>query len=199
MRTIGVRLAPVVAGILLLSGCGMFGGKETKLVCPLSTMAPDTNLLAVFRPGTEPRLENVLYGVEIASFDSKCERVDKGLMVKSKIVFKLASNDKSLRNGSFSYFVSVVDGEQNILTKQVYAYPFEFDPRYRTLERTEDLVEDLPLRNVSTGGSYAILVGLQLTPEQLAFNRDAKQKSSSSPVPPVVSLPPANGESPPKP
>ncbi len=186
MRLISLGAAAVLASTSLLSGCGWFGAKETKLVCPVTFTAPDADKMAVFRPGGSA-LGDVSYGVQIADVQSKCERADRGLTVDTKVAFHLVSNDKNLRAGSFQYFVSVVDGYQNILTKKTYTVPFEFDARMRDQSKHDELFENLPLRDVGTGGNYAIIVGLQLTEAQLRFNRSAAHVPSIS-VPPTVSV-----------
>jgi hypothetical protein len=191
-RRVGAALA--VLGAVTLSACGLFGGgKEAqKLVCPGSFVAPDADKLAMFRPGGEATLENVLYGVRVTNIASRCVRADKGLTVSSRVDFQLVANDSTVRTGSFTYFVSVVDAQQNILTKQVYSMPFEFDPRHRNLDEHEELVEQLPLVNVATGGNYAIVVGLQLTPEQLQFNRAGSRSPAIAVQPrPNPSIPPS--------
>jgi hypothetical protein len=190
MRHISLGAASVVAGALLLAGCGWIGGKETKLVCPASFIAPDTDKVAVFRAGGST-FNDVSYGVQITDVQSRCDRADHGLAVDTKVAFHLVSNDRALRAGSFQYFVSVVDGNQNILTKKTYIVPFEFDARLRDMNKQDELVENLPLRDTGTGGNYAIVVGLQLTEAQLQFNRSAAHAPSISVAPTVsVALPP---------
>lgn len=190
MRLFPIGAALVVAGALAVSGCGWFGGKETKLVCPASFIAPDTDKVAVFKPGGTT-LNDVRYGVQIADVQSKCERGDRGIIVDTKVAFRLVSSDNSMRGGSFQYFVSVVDGNQNILTKKDYVVPFEFDARLHELTRKDELVEKLPLLDPGTGGNYAIVVGLQLTEAQLQFNRSAAHSPSVAVAPTVsVALPP---------
>lgn len=188
MRRIPFGATLFVAGAMLLSGCGLFGGKEAKLVCPASFVAPDTDKMAVFKPGGAT-LADVRYGVRITDVQSKCSRVDRGLAVDTKLSFRLVSNDKSLRGGSFQYFVSVVDGYQNILTKQTYTMPFEFDASLSNMNKQDELIENLPLRNANTGGNYAIVVGLQLTEAQLSFNRSAAPPSSVSVPAASIALP----------
>jgi hypothetical protein len=182
--------ALLLVGAFLLTGCGWIGGNEVKVVCPASFIAPDTDKVAVFKPGGKT-LADVAYGVQIADIRSQCERADHGLTVKTKIAFHVVSNDRSLRTGAFQYFVSVVDGEQNILTKNTYTVPFEFDSRMRDLDRKDELLENLPLRNAGTGGNYAIVVGLQLTEAQLNFNRAAQHSPGVAMAPTVkVAVPP---------
>jgi hypothetical protein len=186
MRNVFPGVAMTLAAGLLLSGCGMFGGKETKLVCPATFIAPDTDKMAVFRPGGST-MSDVVYGVRISNLQSKCDRADKGIRVNTQIAFHIVSNDRSLRVGDFEYFVSIVDGYHNILTKKTYSMPFEFDARTHDMNKQDELFENLPLLDVGTGSNYAIVVGLQLTEAQLQFNRAAVRSPAVS-VPPAVSV-----------
>ena len=184
MRNPRYAAALVLTGAFALSGCGMFGGGEKKVVCPASFIAPDAGKEAVFKPGGTT-LRDVSYGVEIASIKSGCARADKGgLTVDTKLSFELVAEDPAIETGSFEYFVSIVDGQQHILTKHTYVLPFEFDPRQRSMTRQDELIENLPLRNDMSGGNYAVVVGLQLTPAQLEFNRAGNRG-------PAMSLPAA--------
>ena len=186
-RWFAAALAATVT--LGLSACGWLGGdssKEAKLVCPASFIAPDADKVAVFRPGGKT-LNDVRYGVAITRVQNKCDRAGHGLTVDTKVAFRLVSNDRTLRAGSFQYFVSLVDGYENILTKKTSTIPFEFDARLHDMDKQDELIETLPLRNVGTGGNYAVVVGLQLTPAQLEFNRAAAHGPSIS-VPPTVSV-----------
>lgn len=190
MRLFPVRAAGIAAGALLLAACGIMGSRETKLVCPASFIAPDTDKLAEFRPGGST-LRDVEYGVQFASIDSKCERADHGMVVRTKVAFRIVGNDPAVRRGNFQYFVSVVDGQQNILTKRTYVMPFELDVREHATNRADELVENLPLLNTSTGGNYAIVAGLQLTEAQLKFNRAGSRPPSIAIAPSAsVAIPP---------
>jgi hypothetical protein len=186
MRNVFPGVAMILAAGLVLSGCGVFGGKETKLVCPATYIAPDTDKMAVFKPGGST-LNDVSYGVQISNLQSKCARADPGIRVDTHLAFHIVSNDRSLRVGAFEYFVSIVDGYHNILTKQTYVMPFEFDARMHDMNKQDELFENLPLRDVGTGNNYAIVVGLQLTEAQLEFNRAAVRAPAVS-VPPAVSV-----------
>lgn len=190
MPFIPVRAAGVLAGALLLTACGIMGSREAKLVCPASFIAPDTDKLAEFKPGGST-LRDVEYGVQISSINSKCERADHGMVVNTKIAFRIVANDPTVRRGTFQYFVSVVDGQQNILTKRTYVVPFELDVREHSMNRADELVENLPLLNTSTGGDYAVVVGLQLTEAQLKFNRAGSRPPSIAIAPTgSVAIPP---------
>jgi len=183
MRCAFPSVAVLLAAGLVLSGCSWIVGKPGKVVCPASFIAPDTDKLAVFKPGGST-MSDVRYGVQISYLQSKCTRADKGIHVNTQVSFRLVSNDKSLRADAFEYFVSIVDGYQNILIKKTYSVPFEFDARVHTLNKQDLVYSNLPLLDAGTANNYAIVVGLQLTEAQLQFNRSAARA-------PAVSVPPA--------
>jgi len=188
MRYVFPCVAAILAAALVLSGCSTFGlgRKQTKLVCPASFIAPDTDKMAVFKAGGST-IGDVRYGVQISNLQSKCERADKGLRVNTQVAFHVVSNDRSLRADAFEYFVSIVDGYHNILTKQIYSVPFEFDARMHDLNKQDEVFANLPLLDIGTANTYAIVVGLQLTEAQLQFNR-AAARSPATPVRPGTSL-----------
>ncbi len=188
VRQSGAVLATLGAVAFAVSACG--GGGSAKLTCPTSFVAPDADKVAVFKPGGGTQLADVSYGIKVIAVNSKCDRADKGLIVNTKVDFRLVSNDPALRTGSFTYFVSVVDERQNILTKRTYTMPFEFGSNLHDLQKSDALIEKLPLLNVATGNNYAIVVGLQLTPQQFEFNR-ASSAPPSLPVPPSQAIPPS--------
>lgn len=191
MRASSSAAIVLTAAALVLSGCGWvggwFGGGEKRLACPGTYIAPDTDKEAVFKGGGST-INDVSYGIQVIFARSSCERGDPGIIVDTKVGFRLVSNDRMLRTGNFEYFVSIVDAQQNILTKRTYRIPFEFGPRLQALTKQDELIENLPLRDTGTGGNYAVVVGLQLTPEQLQFNRASTRPPSMS-IPPSVTLP----------
>ena len=70
-----------------------------------------------------------------------------------------------------SYFVAVLDGER-ILDKQVFALRAEFPANADRLRLAGDEVElRLPVTPTKTAAAYRIQVGFQLSPAELALNR----------------------------
>jgi hypothetical protein len=75
------------------------------------------------------------------------------------------------RRVDVTYFVTVLKGG-TVLEKQEFPVPTEFpsNTNHVRLSGNEvDLV--LPISDKVSGAAYRVLVGFQLTPEELAFNR----------------------------
>src|SRR5260221_44122 len=86
-----------------------------------------------------------------------------------------ARKDPTLTHGEFAYFIAVADEQRNILNKKEYTVSVEFAPRQNRLQVSDQVAIGLPVRDLSAGGKYLIIVGLQLSPEQLDFNRKQRQ------------------------
>ena len=75
------------------------------------------------------------------------------------------------RQADVTYFIAVSRGEA-ILDKRDYTFNVSFPRNSDRVRLTGDKIDlILPVDEKTTGAAYSILVGYQLTPEQLAFNR----------------------------
>jgi len=175
----------VVLGVLML-GLAACGGTKSvgKLACPTPLIAPGLDAAADLRPGGSGP-DDVRFGVKLTSVNSKCSTENVGLSADVRIAFVVARADPKLLRGDFAYFVAVADAQRNILTKKEYKVDVEFSPRLKQLNVTDQVTVGLPLHDLSNGGKYLIIVGLQLTPEQLEFNRKQEQEQAPPPQPPA--------------
>ena len=155
-----------------LASCSWFGGGDKQsLTCPTTFIAPDLDSLTLLRPGGGTGPADIRFGVKLFSAKSTCAGEKVGLRTDTDMNFVVARNDPDLKQGQFTYFVAIADGQQNILTKQDFTLQVEFAPRQNQMRISDAISEHLPLRDVAAGKNYSIVVGLQLTPEQLELNR----------------------------
>ncbi|HYE00719.1 MAG TPA: hypothetical protein VEH84_15160 [Alphaproteobacteria bacterium] len=70
------------------------------------------------------------------------------------------------------YFVAVLGADQTVIAKQDFTATLEFDAagRAAVTEQLEQIIQLGP-NNLAAGPGYQIMIGYQLTPEQLEFNR----------------------------
>jgi hypothetical protein len=168
LRTAGLSVLLVGA-----AGCSWFGGgeKHAKLICPSPYIAPNLDTAAEFRPGGGTSPADIRFGVKLIAVNSNCQNEKVGLRADTTMTFVAARSDPTLTQGDFTYFVAIADAAQNIQAKKEFSLRVEFAPRQNRMQVTDRIAVGLPLRDVSAGGSYAIIVGLQLNQEQLDFNR----------------------------
>jgi hypothetical protein len=166
--------AAFALGALALSGCA--GQRSADVSCPKVTPAPGADTIVVFRPGGHDA-SDVIYGGRIYSIDAACVHEKVGLTVNAQIVFYGERADRDLPVVTFPYFVALIDPQSNVLQEESFKVPINFvaAESYRR-SPAEEITVHLPLKNSAVGGAYTVLVGFQLTPDQLAFNR-SRQKT----------------------
>jgi hypothetical protein len=152
------------------SSCDLPPGK---LSCPTTFIAPGLDAYTEFRPGVTPstNTNDIIFGVKLATVTPQCQGESQGIRVTTQISFVAVRNDQDLRQRDFSYFVAVADARQNIVAKQTFALRVDFAPRQKEMRLVDQITEHLPVKNLSLGSQYAIIVGLQVSKQQLDLNR----------------------------
>jgi hypothetical protein len=158
---------------LLASACG--GGKKEveTLTCPKVISAPDAARVSLFNPGGDHAARDVSVTARIDTADNKCAREgDHGVTVFTEINFYAERARPTTQSAVVPYFVAVMDPTRNVVAQESFTLNIKFLPAegYRMLP-TEKITTHLPLHSTAAGGSFTLIVGFQLTPEQLAFNR----------------------------
>ncbi|HXY98690.1 MAG TPA: hypothetical protein VEI03_01730 [Stellaceae bacterium] len=169
------RFRTVLLCLLALSAAGCSGGGKSvgKLTCPTAFIAPNLDSYAVYRPGvtTSNKPEDISFGVKLVNVKSNCRTEVGGVRVTTALTFLAVRGDLDFRQGDFDYFVAIADVRETILAKQNFALRVEFAPRQKQMRVLDEITEHLPLKDVSTGNTYAVIVGLQVSQQQLDLNR----------------------------
>jgi hypothetical protein len=153
-------------GLALLTACG--GASVGKVSCPGAVIAPGLDAYTVLRAGaTSSNPADIGFGVKLISVKSTCKNETAGLRVITKIDFIAVRNDDGLRRADFTYFVAIADAQQTIVGKQNFALRVDFAPRQKQMRISDEITEHLPLKDVSLGRQYGVIVGLQPSRQQL--------------------------------
>lgn len=173
------RLMPVSGLALLvgLSGCGMFGPKVTQYDCPATAGLGDAAVLSKFRPGPGRDLTDVRYQVRLVDVQNVCEYDSKGVTVRMRAGFALELGPANPdRKGEFEFFVAITDPNEEIVAKRIFSAPITFPSNVGYVEHVEELQQRIPLPKGGSAADYRIIVGLQLTPEELEYNRKYERR-----------------------
>jgi hypothetical protein len=164
------RLLPLLALALLVSSCSWFR-KEPPRSCPRLGIVADTAELTRYRPGTGRDITDQLFTAQLGDVAGGC-RVDKASAnVDMKVSIVAERGAAMTESGAdIEYFVAVTGPGDQILAKETFRSRLDFAGRNRT-GIAEELSQRIPLAEGSDPGAYAILVGFQLTPDELADNR----------------------------
>ena len=167
-----IRALCAAGALAGLSACGTTTTPQFPPVCPTSGILRDAADVTQFRgPGTD--LTDMVVDGRITGLAGKCQLDDpKHLSTQIAVGLDVTRGPASRdRTAPIAYFISVSKG-QTILDKKIYvlnaAFPGNAD-RVRLVTDEVDLV--LPVDDKTPGDAYSILVGFQLTPDQLEFNR----------------------------
>ncbi len=176
----GARHGLLVAALLLLAGCGtggLFRKKEAPPSCPRVGILSEAAKTTVYRAGPGRDLTDVAYEQELLDFKGGC-RYDKALTAVT-IIFTLQVSGTRGPAGEAAetqvpYFVAVVDKKQNILSRQRFVAKVPFTQGRRRAIVGEELEQTIPFVPGRGAADVEVLIGLELTPEQLEANRKAR-------------------------
>jgi hypothetical protein len=170
-----LRARLVLAGALLLvSGCGMFAKKQESPPCPRVSLVPDVGQVVGFRDGAGRDLTDVRYRAAIADAKGDCSYDSKGgLSIDMKVTI-VAERGPAMAGepAEFGYFVALADPQRRILNKEVFPVKITFASGQERGTLVDEITigpTRLPDRNA--GPDYIILLGFQLSPEEIERNR----------------------------
>lgn len=185
-----MRAVAVVAGALTLAGCGgdllegLFG-PPPPVTCPRVSLPEDTVELTRFDSPLGRDIIDVVYEARIVNagtaidangrrqcfFDDDDGRIEAAVVVEIEVNRGPASRDDTV---NFEYYMAVVTPDQQILTKATYPTQIRFQPGRRRALTQEVLTVTVPADTLGGGSAFETLVGFQLTPDQVTYNREKR-------------------------
>lgn len=172
------RLAHIAAVVVLaaaLPSCSdslnPFAKKEFR-PCPGLAVLRDTGRITDYRPGDGRDLLDVRYTVDIANVTASC-RYD-GQTVRMSVNIDLIFTRGPAAEGAemrAPYFVAITRGEDEIVAKRIFDSEIEFPDSRRRAGVREEVDQIIPLLPDESGADYEVIVGLQVSEDQLQRNR----------------------------
>jgi len=157
-----------LAGALLLAACA--SEPETR-PCPQAVVLSDAARQVKFS-GQGRDLTDVLFEATISTGRLVCEYDDNVLDVDLQVQVVAArgpANDDRLAN--LSYFVAVARRDQTVLARESFDLAIPFPGNRTRVSALEEIGQVITLTGDEDGGDYRIYVGLDLTHEELDYNR----------------------------
>lgn len=183
-KTALVGLLPVM--IVILAGCETVDDLTTSITakpppCPRTTILSGASTVTKFKEGPGRDLIDVVSEGEILGFSGGCkydidDETGDGVLtveISAKIAVKRGPADRS-RKAALDYFVGITDKEQSVLNKEPFRIEVEFPGNRTVVKYIEDdppVVLEIPLRGGQIGEDFKIIIGFQLSAEELEFNR----------------------------
>jgi hypothetical protein len=119
------------------------------------------------------------YTGEIQGLSSSCQyKSDEPIKVEMELLFALGKGPQATSNSkTYRYWVAVTDRNQEVIGKEYFNLPVTFaSGTDRTLMTDKVYGIVIPRARATVSGSnFEVLVGFDVTPEMVAFNRDGKR------------------------
>ena len=177
--------APFAASLLMatvLGACSSnikeaFDSRQNVGPCPSSASVYEAARIVEFADG-EQVYTNIAYSGEIIGVQLYCRYVaDEPLLAEVEIDFALGKGPKGeARRHVYPYFVSVTRRNSRVLAKEYFAVEADF--RNSDVVGKREIVNRIIIPRADegiSGANFEILVGFDLTEDQLTFNRAGKR------------------------
>ena len=175
----------LVIGTVGLSGCATAkkiievgeAPQKNPGPCPEAFALYEASRLVEFK-GSEA-YANIGFTAEIEKVRSLCRYFDDR-PINADLSLDIAFGRgpaASGRTATYEYFVAVTRKDIEVIEKQIFPITITFPQGVDVVELTENIGEIIIGRaNENTSGAnFEIIVGFELTPEQIAFNADGKR------------------------
>jgi len=167
-----IRALCAAVFVAALSACSSSTTPQFPPVCPNSGILRDGADLTRFR-GAGTDITDMVIDGRITGLGGKCLLDDsKHLRTELSVNLDLTRGPAAKSDTQdVAYFVSVSKGD-TILDKKIFRLAASFPGNTDRARLTTDEIDlVLPIDDKTQGNAYSILVGFQLTPAELDFNR----------------------------
>lgn len=145
--------------------------------CPPAFVRNDLTRLVEFTDPGKPSEATKISEVEIHGLTNTCRTENGSVVMQLDISLYGTTGPKArLKPGdkpsfAYPYFVAVTDENGTVVSKEIFAVSLAYTADQKDINQTESVFQTMPYADVAAGKSYNVIVGLQLTPEQLAYNQ----------------------------
>lgn len=154
------------------------GGKPNPAPCPGTGILHDAERVVQFE-SEAVRYANISFTGEITRVRGFCRYWDdRPIEMEVEIAFAFGRGPAaSARSHEYRYFVAVTRKNLVTLAREIYPLTIRFPERSDVVEANEVIERiSIPRRSSDVAGeNFEIVVGFELTPEQLAFNRSGQR------------------------
>jgi hypothetical protein len=163
----GAALAAPLLGLVLAS-CGVTTDQRA---CPGVEVISSLNRLVQFRDAGGHDQNDVAFVARIGDVRSRCTYEESNVTtdLSITIVGNRGPAGARLPSAEITYFVAVIDGERHIITKKSFSDRLVFDDKGQA-RISDDLQEKLPTNPLKSASDHSVIVGFQLTADQITLN-----------------------------
>lgn len=166
--------------------------------CPQVEIVDDLSSISDFSHPRKQDKDHLISRVDLKSAQSTCKLSSKTAIIDLKLLFngKLGPNGRKTASErpffSYPFFVAVTTPTGKIMAKEIFAASITYGANENQHTYFENLRQIIPIKSKNQANNYHVLIGFQVTPDQLAYNREhmvpiasAEAAKKRKPVPPV--------------
>ena len=159
--------------------------------CPPVTAVDELRNLSQFIDDRNPVPEDSISRVSITGVDSTCRFNENNVVVQMDIGFTGELGPRAAQWNTpdpdfvYPYFVAIAAPDGRVIAKETFALSLSYMPGQTALTQTEALRQIIPLNSDMFASDYTLMIGFQLTPDQLAYNRTVTPPPVMEPAPVV--------------
>ncbi len=170
---LSIKYILLLAAATAIAACSK--SAESQIACPRVEVLQDLGEFVRFKPGKGRDATDIMVEGWIDGVGGKCSLDDNELL--ADLIVRIGSRRgpaTKTDKATIRYFVAIADKDRKILSREMFQTVAPFSNRKTVLfEDTLDL--NIPLSRGVLTDSFTIYVGLELSEQELAFNR-AKRK-----------------------
>ena len=164
-----------LAAALTLGACG-FLESTTQPPCPNVSILAGSERLVLFKPGPGRDIIDILVEADMSNLRAACEYDDLRVDVETAFEIIAARGPKAETNRVIIvFFAAIINPDGKVIAKETFESRVEFPQNRRRVGVREQVVQQIPLTTQAAGQDYQILVGFQLTPDQLEYNQSRRR------------------------
>jgi hypothetical protein len=139
--------------------------------CPRAVVGDNAGRLTRFNgAGEEPG--NIVFEAEVADLAGSCVYNDNSIEVDLQIQLIAGRGPAGTEDmAAFNYFVAVARTDKTILSRDGFDTSIDLPADKTRGQSIEELEQTIPLAQGETGDNLVIVVGIEMTPDELEFNR----------------------------
>ncbi|HEY3697667.1 Tat pathway signal sequence domain protein [Phenylobacterium sp.] len=146
--------------------------------CPFVKVLYDAARYQEFKDGREAS-NAVGYTAEIQGISAGCQyKSDEPIKLQMEILFEFGKGPTAAGSAkTYRYWVAVTHRNEEVIAKQYFDLPVKFPEGQDRVMLSDKIAQIMIPRAAATtsGSNFEVLVGLDVTPEMAAFNRDGKR------------------------
>lgn len=180
-----MRFPAFLAAALMIGACSssspvaeVFDSRQNAGPCPSSGSVYGAERIVEFSDGNSSSYNNITYTGEIVGVELFCRYADGDpVLAEIEIDFAFGKGPDAIEDvHDYTYFVAVTRRNRSILKKERFVTRADFKGNKVTGAReTVDSIRIPRVDETISGANFEILVGFELTDEQLNFNREGRR------------------------